>query len=273
MLQDRVTRIGRQRSTRAAGATRPLNPASTRANERRARARVMGARVVGLLLLSGLMGCGQQDTPRPAQEPRVYEGTIVAVGNSLTAGLGVAEEQAYPAQLQRKLWTQGYAFQVINAGSSGETSSGALARLPWTLKLTPDIVILETGANDGLRGLDPALTQQNITAIVRLLKAHHLTVILAGMQMVQNLGETYTTAFANIYPTVAREQGVILVPFFLAGVAAQPALNQADGIHPTADGYRIIVDTLYPYVIDAIHQWRQGQQQSGASQGVKDQHG
>ena len=93
------------------------------------------------------------------------------------------------------------------------------------------------------------------------------------MQMVQNLGETYTTAFANIYPTVAREQGVILVPFFLTGVAAKPGLNQADGMHPTADGYRIVVETLYPYVIDAIHQWRQGQHRTGASEGVEDQRG
>ncbi len=229
--------------------------------------------LVMLVLLPGLVGCGQQETPPPPQERRVYTGTIVAVGDSLTAGLGVAEEQAYPAQLQKKLLRQGYQLQVVNAGSSGETSSGALARMQWTLRLKPDIVILETGANDGLRGINPALTQQNITAIIRLLKQHHLTVVLAGMQMVHNLGEAYTTAFANIYPTVAREQGVILVPFFLAGVAAEPGLNQADGMHPTADGYRIVVETLYPYVIDAIHQWRQGQHRTGASEGVEDQRG
>ena len=212
--------------------------------------------LIMLLLLPGLMGCGQQETPPPAPEQPPYEGTIVAMGNSLTAGHGVAETQAYPAQLEKKLHQHGYPFKVVNAGISGETSSGALARLTWMLKLKPDIVILETGANDGLRGTDPALTQQNLTAIVGALKARHLTVILAGMQMLQNLGETYTMAFANMYPAVARQQGVILVPFFLAGVAAEPALNQADGIHPTADGYGIVVETLYPYVIDAIGQWR-----------------
>ncbi len=220
------------------------------------RGRVTSCGLIMLLLLPGLIGCGQQETPPPPPEQPPYEGTIVAMGNSLTAGHGVAETQAYPAQLEKKLHQHGYLFKVVNAGISGETSSGALARLTWMLKLKPDIVILETGANDGLRGTDPALTQQNLTAIVGALKARHLTVILAGMQMLQNLGETYTMAFANMYPAVARQQGITLVPFFLAGVAAEPALNQTDGIHPTADGYGIVVETLYPYVIDAIGQWR-----------------
>ena len=185
------------------------------------------------------------------------EGTIVAMGNSLTAGLGVTEDQAYPALLERKLQADGYAFQVINAGISGETSSGALSRTQWTLTLKPNIVILETGANDGLRGISPDITRQNIEAIVKQFHQQRVVVLLAGMRMVENLGDEFTTAFANIYPTVAKAHDLLLMPFFLEGVAGKPALNQADGIHPTAEGYQQIVTALYPHVIAAIKRARQ----------------
>ncbi len=189
-------------------------------------------------------------------------GTIVAVGDSLTAGLGVDEAQAYPARLERKLNADGHDWRVVNAGVSGETSSGALSRMEWILSsLDPDIVILETGANDGLRGIDPRVLQTNLDQMVAVLKKNHIEVVLAGMQMLPNLGPEYVQAFGRIYPQVAREHHVILIPFFLQGVAGNSELNQSDRIHPTAEGYARIVDHIYPYVLQAIgrHWGRSGQ--------------
>lgn len=196
----------------------------------------------------------------PAQSPSADEGVIVAMGDSLTAGLGVPEAQAYPAQLERKLRAAGYRFQVVNAGVSGETSSGALTRTEWMLTLKPDIVILETGANDGLRGIDPSLMRDNVEAIVKALRAQNVVVVLAGMQMVRNLGERYTSAFAQVYPQIAQQYNLTLVPFFLEGVGGESRLNQDDGIHPTTAGYEIIVENLYPYVIQAIQKLRRQRQ-------------
>jgi len=180
------------------------------------------------------------------------EGTIVAMGDSLTAGLGVPARDAYPAQLERKLKEAGYRWQVINAGISGETTSGALSRIDWLMRLKPDVVILETGANDGLRGVDTRLTRSNVDRIVGKLQERGVTVVLAGMQMVKNLGPGYVADFTDIYPSVAKKRHLILIPFFLAKVAGVPSLNQADGIHPRAEGYRIVTDTVYPYVVQAI---------------------
>ena len=207
-----------------------------------------------------VQGCGEESTaPIAVQaQPKRIEGTIVAVGDSLTEGLGVEEELAYPAVLERKLRAQGYPYQVINAGISGETSSGTLARIKWILTLNPDIVILVIGANDGFRGIDPNLIQTNIQKIVRELKAQNVTVVLGAMQIVQNLGKDYTTTFAKIYPEIARSENIILTPFFLNGVAANPQLNQPDGIHPTAEGYQFIVDNITPSVVEAIKIHRQG---------------
>ena len=184
------------------------------------------------------------------------EGLIVAMGDSLTAGLGVPETQAYPAQLERRLRADGYAFEVINAGVSGETSSSARTRTAWMLTLQPDIVILETGANDGLLGVDPSVMQDNINAIVQALQAKNVVVVLTGMQMVRNLGENYTRAFAQVYSHIAQQYDLIFMPFFLEGVGGEPEFNQGDGIHPTATGYEIIVENLYPYVIQAIEKLR-----------------
>lgn len=216
-----------------------------------------------LLLLMTLFfafGCeqgkhGGEKSPQVSQTHK-YQGTIVALGDSLTAGHGVREEQAYPALLQKKLLANGYNFKVINAGISGETSSGALSRINWVLKLKPDIIILETGANDGLRGISTKVLQSNLLRIIRILRQNKVIVVLAGMQMVRNLGPDYTSAFAKVYPSVARQEGVNLIPFFLAGVAGQPSLNQEDTIHPTAQGYKIVVDTVYPYVVQAIGRLR-----------------
>ena len=201
-----------------------------------------------------LGGCDKPTAPAPTASPTQAGsgGTIVAMGDSLTAGYGLNEADAYPAQLERKLQAAGYNWKVINAGISGETSSGALARVDWVLKLKPEIVILETGANDGLRGIDPNVAKQNIDETVRILRKNRITVVLAGMRMVTSMGQDYTRSFAAIYPALAKKHDLILVPFFLQGVAGNPALNQDDGIHPVAEGYRIITDMLYPYVLKAI---------------------
>jgi acyl-CoA thioesterase I len=217
--------------------------------------------MAALIALAGLCtGCERRNETGPGAAPQPspasFEGTIVAFGDSLTAGLGVDEEDAYPARLEKKLHSAGYDWRVVNAGISGETSSGALSRVSWVLKLKPDIVILETGANDGLRGIDPNFTRKNIDETIRILKKHGVVVVVAGMKMFSNLGRGYTKAFAAMYPDLARKRGCILVPFFLDKVAAHPALNQADGMHPTAEGYRIVVDTVYPFVREAIERER-----------------
>jgi acyl-CoA thioesterase I len=214
-----------------------------------------GLALLGLFLI---LGCDQQkssappDTASPTIQTVVTKGVIAAVGDSLTAGYGLDESEAYPALLEKRLQAAGYDFKVINAGISGETTSGTRSRINWVLKLNPDIVILETGANDGLRGIDPVLVKKNLTAIIAALKAAEVTVILAGMQMVYNLGPKYRRAFNNVYPAVARTHGLILMPFFLKDVAGIPNLNQTDGIHPTPDGYHKIVDNIWPYVLNAI---------------------
>lgn len=222
----------------------------------------LGLLMAALSLL--LSGCGQE---QPAEKPAVvaaspapaYEGTIAAVGDSLTAGLGVAEDQAYPAQLARRLSADGYNYQVINAGVSGETSSGTLSRIDWVINsLKPDIVILETGANDGLRGLDPGLLRDNLDRLVARLTGQGIQVVLAGMLMLPNLGPEYTQAFAAIFPQVAARHGVLFIPFFLEGVAGRDDLNQADNLHPTAQGYTRIVETIYPLVVEAIQRHRAG---------------
>lgn len=181
-----------------------------------------------------------------------FQGTIIAVGDSLTAGLGVNESDAWPFLLEQKLLKNGYNWQVINAGVSGETSSGNLTRIKWILAQKPDIVILETGANDGLRGIPTDVIAENITKAVHMLQEQGTTVILAGMQIVQNLGQEYTENFAAIFPSVAKETGCILIPFFLQGVAGEPSRNQEDTIHPNKNGHIIIAQTVLPYALKAI---------------------
>ena len=221
---------------------------------------------VVLLILLMLYGCGEESSSRnesqlekkaEKKEEEKIEGTIIALGDSLTEGLGVEEELAYPAVLEEKLKAQGYRYRVINAGISGETSSGTLSRIKWLLTLKPDIVVLVIGANDGFRGIETDLIESNIRAIIKELKENNVTVVLGGMQIVQNLGRDYTTAFSEIYPRVARAEEITLMPFFLSGVGAEPELNQPDGIHPTAEGYRVIVNNLMPYVLEAIKVHRQ----------------
>lgn len=209
-------------------------------------------------LLTVILFCACQKEKESAAVPPtdkpVTQGTIVAVGDSLTAGYGISESQAYPAQLERKLREKGYRWRVVNAGISGETSTGTLARVEWIRQLNPDIVILEIGANDGMRGQDPELTRKNIDQIVVALQAQGATVVLAGMQMLTNLGPSYTRKFAAIYPKVAKQHNLILIPFILDKVAGDDSLNLSDGIHPNEKGYAIVTENVYPYLLQAIKQ-------------------
>ena len=213
---------------------------------------------LGVVAIMAAGACGREGSPADRRRAPAYEGTIVAVGDSLTAGQGVEEEYAYPALLERKLASRGFPYKVVNAGISGETSSGTLSRINWILTLKPDIVILETGANDGLRGIDPSLMRKNLQETIRVLQERKVTIVLAGMQMVQNLGREYIDAFRRVYPETAKKFGIPLIPFFLEGVAGEPGLNQADGIHPTAEGYKVVAETVYPFAVRAIQQIRKG---------------
>ena len=203
--------------------------------------------------LLSLVGCSQeQEKNHETKESETMMKTIVAVGDSLTAGYGVDEGDAYPALLEKKLQADGYNYKVVNAGVSGETSSGTLSRMEWILTLEPDIVVLETGANDGLRGIDTEVAEKNISEILQLLKDKDVVVVLTGMKMVWNLGPAYVAQFNRIYPKLAKEFDVVYMPFFLEGVATKGNLNQGDGIHPNAQGYQIIAENIYPYVEQAI---------------------
>jgi len=182
-------------------------------------------------------------SPAPAAE-RV----IVAFGDSLTAGLGVTPEESYPARLQARLRAEGYAYRVVNAGSSGDTTAGGLRRVDWALKNKPEIVIVALGANDALRAQNLASVRQNLDAIVTRFQKAGARVLLAGMEVPPNYGAQYAADFRKVYAEVARKRGVAFMPFLLDGVAGQPSLNQADGIHPTAEGYAIVVDHLWPYL-------------------------
>ncbi|MFZ5861685.1 MAG: arylesterase [Nitrospirota bacterium] len=174
--------------------------------------------------------------------------TIVAFGDSLTAGFGVPGRDAYPSRLERRLRGEGYAHRVVNAGVSGDTTAGGLRRVDWVLKSRPQLVILELGANDGLRGLSPAQTRDNLARIIERLQASGATVVLTGMRVPPNYGDDYARAFESVFPELARRYHLPLIPFFLDGVAADPALNQADGLHPTAEGYRVIVERIWPHI-------------------------
>ncbi len=212
--------------------------------ERRSKLQTLGiGAYAGWLLLTGLSGvlplalaagpASVDDRPR-----------IVAFGDSLTAGLGVAADETYPAELQRRLDMLGLRYRVINAGVSGETSAGGLRRVPWILRSKPEIVILELGANDGLRGLRVEETKANLEHIIQQLQQSGTHVVLAGMKLPPNYGNDYLSAFERLYPDLATRYRLPLIPFFLEGVAASNTLNQADGIHPTARGYRAIVEMM-----------------------------
>ena len=172
----------------------------------------------------------------------------MAFGDSLTAGLGVSPEESYPARLQEKLLLSGYRYRVVNAGVSGDTTAGGVRRVEWVLKSNPDIVILELGANDGLRGLSLTETRANLEQIIQRLLAGGAKVILAGMKLPPNYGADHTKAFQTMYADLAKRYDVQFMPFFLDGIAAKADLNQADGIHPTSAGYAVIAGNTWRYV-------------------------
>jgi acyl-CoA thioesterase-1 len=178
--------------------------------------------------------------------------TVVALGDSLTAGYGLAGADAFPSRLQQALADKGVAVKIVNAGVSGDTAAGGLARLDWSVPDGTDAVILELGANDALRGFDPAVTRKALDAILGRLTARKIPVLLCGMLAPPNLGTEYGSAFDAIYPDLAAQYGAILYPFFLAGVAADPALNQHDGLHPTPAGVAVIVEKILPAVEQLI---------------------
>jgi acyl-CoA thioesterase-1 len=178
--------------------------------------------------------------------------TILAFGDSLVAGFGLGSRDGFTAKLELALKAKGIEARVVNAGLSGDTSAGGLARLDWALEPKPDFAIVELGANDGLRGLDPGQTRANLDAILGKLKAKGVPVLFAGMYAPPNMGPDYGKAFNALYPELAQKHGVLFYPFFLEGVAAEASLNQPDGIHPNAKGVDIIVARILPHVLKLI---------------------
>ena len=201
------------------------------------RAFAAGAPLIGVLIISMHAAAADGDSP-----------VIVALGDSLTAGLGLLADEAYPALLEERLRREGYRYRVVNAGVSGDTTAGGLRRVDWVLRTRPAIVIVALGANDGLRHQSVAATRDNLVAIVRRLRAAGADVLLAGARVPPNYGDDYGRAFAGVFVDVARATGVPLMPFLLDGVAGDGRLNQPDGIHPTAEGQRLIADRLWPYL-------------------------
>ncbi|HEX4965867.1 MAG TPA: arylesterase [Thermoanaerobaculia bacterium] len=179
---------------------------------------------------------------------------VVFLGDSLTAGLGLNEDQAYPAVLGRKLADEGHPVRVINAGVSGDTTAGGLSRLDWLLKQRPDVVVVGLGGNDGLRGLPVDEMDQNLREIVRRSQAAGARVLLLGLRLPPNYGPDYTARFAALYPKIAQDLNVPLVPFMLEGVGGITTLNQADGVHPTAAGQEIVARNVLPYLEKVFEQ-------------------
>jgi acyl-CoA thioesterase-1 len=175
---------------------------------------------------------------------------ILFFGDSLTAGYGLSPDQAFPALIEKKLNDAGKACKIINAGLSGETTAGGLARVDWVLRQPIDIFVLELGANDGLRGLPLDQTEKNLQAIIDKVKKKfpHVKIVLAGMMVPPNMGNAYTNQFTKIFPAVAKKNNATLIPFLLKDVAGIEKLNQADGIHPTASGHKIVADNMMKYI-------------------------
>lgn len=210
------------------------------------------------VVMLSISACGPSEkrtetTEKSTQDQEPFQGkekqqkVILFFGNSITAGYGLDPEDAFTADIQDKMDSLGYGYQVVNAGLSGETTAGGLNRIEWVLQTVPDIFVLELGANDGLRGLDLDETRKNLIAIIEKVKATNpkVKILLAGMQVPPNLGASYTTRFRDIFPEVAHETGADLIPFILEGVAGEPDLNQPDGIHPTAEGHDVVAETVW----------------------------
>jgi acyl-CoA thioesterase I len=226
----------------------------------------MIARYAALALLVASLGCGREKAgAAPAEAatgnrdtapaaPTAAVPAIMFVGTSLTAGLGVEPDQAYPAIIQQKLDSAGLAYRVVNAGVSGETSAGAVRRIDWLLRDPVAILVLETGANDGLRGQDPDSIQGNIQAIIDRVHATQpaTRIVLVGMNAMPNLGRAYATRFEAIYPAIAKANGLPAVPALLEGVGGVDSLNQPDGIHPTPAGHRRLAANVWQTLLPLL---------------------
>jgi acyl-CoA thioesterase-1 len=188
--------------------------------------------------------CGAGAADRPVK--------IVAFGDSLTAGLGLPAQDAFPAKLEQALKAKGLNVEIVNAGVSGDTASGGLSRLDWSVPQDADAVIVELGANDALRGIDPKITRDALEKIVKQLRDRKIEVLLCGMKAPRNLGPDYAAAFDPVYPGIAARENVLFYPFFLEGVATDPKFAQADGMHPNDKGVTRIVEAILPKVEDLI---------------------
>jgi acyl-CoA thioesterase-1 len=199
-----------------------------------------------LTLLALLIVAAAESGDRPAT-------TILCLGDSLTEGYGLAPERSYPSLLRARLAELDHGdVRVVNAGISGSTSASAFSRLRWHLRTKPDIVIIELGANDGLRGLKLEHTRENLANAITLAQARGVRVLLAGMKLPPNYGPQYTRAFERIFPELAKEKNVVLIPFLLKGVAGDPELNLPDGIHPNAEGYKRVVENVLEYLLPLL---------------------
>tara|TARA_Y100000589_G_scaffold9630_1_gene8092 strand:+ start:329 stop:1024 length:696 start_codon:yes stop_codon:yes gene_type:complete len=211
-------------------------------------------KLIACVLILTLFGCGDpvkpaevQSQPPEKEQPKTKEKVILCFGNSLTEGYGLKPEESYPSLLQNRIDSLGLNYRVVNAGISGETTAGGKSRLGWVLKNKVDIFVLELGANDGLRGIPIEETKRNLQSIIDTVqvKIPGVKIILAGMQIPPNLGEKYTQEFQAIFPTLAEENSVHLIPFLLRGVAGETELNQEDGIHPTAEGTLQVMENIW----------------------------
>ncbi len=212
---------------------------------------------IQLVLMFGIIACGNKPENKQTQQNAVQEvapqsvtptqKSIVFFGNSLTAGYGLEPAQAFPALIQQKIDSLHLPWQVVNAGVSGETTAGGLSRIDWILRQPLDIFVLELGGNDGLRGISLTDTEKNLQVIIDRVKAKYpnAIIVLAGMQLPPNLGQSYTHTFEGIYPKLAAKNHIVLIPFLLAGVGGNPALNQNDGIHPNAAGAKIVAVNVW----------------------------
>ena len=214
---------------------------------------------VVILLAAWLTSCSGSTEKKEAEEGKqevdaTPKKTILFFGNSLTAGYGIDPEESFAGRIQTRLDSLQKEYRAINGGLSGETTAGGLSRLDWFLEEEPYLFVLELGGNDGLRVIPLTETKKNLLAIVDKVRAKYpnTKIILAGMQIPPNMGQEYTEEFKAIYPAVAKEKNIELIPFLLEGVAGDPDLNLPDGIHPTAEGHRLVMETLWPYISKAL---------------------
>ena len=218
--------------------------------------------IIIVSLITLFFGCTNNAKPTDNNQPETRKTdvtvakkkTIVFFGNSLTAGYGVSPEEAFPAIIQKKIDSLGLPYHVINAGVSGETSSGGNTRIDWVLQQPMDIFVLELGANDGLRGILLSETKKNLQSIIDKVKAKNpqTKLLFAGMQIPPNMGQDYSTEFRDMFGELSQKNAMALIPFLLEGVGGEPALNQEDGIHPTAEGHRIVADNVWKYLKELL---------------------